>query len=158
MSLIKRNPYKLFDELERSMMNRMRSMLLPFDDDMVQPFDANMMAVDMSSDEKSITVRTELPGFTEDEINVDVRGNVLNISAESKKEHEDQNENWHIREMHYGKYARSIVLPEEVVIDKADATLENGILTVKLPKQTPGPIQKIAAKAKNLLTGKKQDK
>jgi HSP20 family protein len=80
-----------------------------------------------------------------------MRGNVLTISAESKAEHQTEQTNWHIRELRYGKFARSIMLPEEVVFDEAEAVLENGILTVKLPKQKSNPIQRIVVKAKNLL-------
>lgn len=165
MSLIRRNPYDPFEDFDQSMnrmLNRMRSLmdssLVPYERGLMQREDANMLAVDMSSDDKHVVVRTALPGFSEDEVDVDVQGNVLTISAESKTEREDQQENWHIREMRYGKFARSIVLPEEVATDKADASLENGILTVKLPKQKPSPVQKIAVKAKNLLKGgKKQE-
>lgn len=166
MSLMIRDPYDPFYDMDRTMsrmLNRMRSLmnetLMPLDGDVFQARDANVLAVDMTSDDKHIIVRTALPGFNEDEVDVDVRGNVLTISAESKTEHEDQQANWYIREMRFGKFARSVVLPEEVFADSADASLENGILTVKLPKQKPGPIQKIAVKARNLLKGgAKKDK
>lgn len=165
MSLMRRTPYDPFEDFDRSMnrmLNQMRSLmnmsLLPYDGSLIQREDANLLAVDMTSDDKHIIVRTALPGFSEDEVNVDVRGNVLNITAESKTEREDQQANWHLREMRCGKFARSILLPEEVASDRADALLENGILTIKLPKQKPNPIQKIAVKAKNLLKGgKKQE-
>lgn len=156
MSLMNRNPYDPFYEMER-MMERMKSLmtrtLLPFEDELIEPLDANRLAVDMSSDDQHVIVRTALPGFNEDEVNVDVQGNVLTISAESKQEREDEQENWHIREMRYGKFARSVMLPDEVVTDRADASLQDGILTVKLPKQKPSPVQKIAVKARKLLTG-----
>jgi len=160
MSLMRWNPntgLSEFDSLMNRMMERMRAMLemplLSFDSDLVQRSDANLMAIDMTSDDKHVIVRAEVPGFKEDEIKVDVRGNVLTITAESKQEREDKQANWHIREMRYGKFARSIMLPEEVVYDKADASLENGILTVKLPRQKPSPVHQIVVKARNLLKG-----
>ncbi|MFO7320243.1 MAG: Hsp20/alpha crystallin family protein [Chloroflexota bacterium] len=160
MSLMRREPYDLFYEAERAMnraFERMRSMMFepfaPFSADPLLWPDAQSLAVDMSSDENNIIVRTALPGFTADEVHVDVRGNVLTISAESKAERDDRNGNWHIRELRYGKFARSVELPEAVDIDKADASLENGILTVKLPKEKPSPIRRIAVKARQLLQG-----
>ncbi len=164
MTLMRRDPYDLFDYFDRRMnrlWERLESMfgwpLSPFDADLAQRSDANLLAVDMTADDNDIIVRAALPGFKEDEINVDVRGNVLTITAESKAEREDRQANWHIREMRYGKFARSITLPEEVVVNKADASLENGILTVKLPKQKPSPVHKIMVKARNLLkAGKKE--
>lgn len=157
MSLIRRDMYDPFEELNHSMnrmLSQMRSFMdMPYQDNLIQRQDANILAIDMTSDDKHVIVRTALPGFNEDEINVDVQGNVLTISAESKIEREDQQANWHIREMRYGKFARSVMLPEEVVTDKADASLENGILTIKLPKRRPNAVQRIAVKAKNLLKG-----
>lgn len=160
MSLMRWNPNSgltEFDNLMNRMLERMRAImdmpLLPFDGDLLQRSDANLPAIDMTSDDKHVIVRAEVPGFKEDEVKVDVRGNVLTITAESKQEREDKQENWHIREMRYGKFARSVMLPEEVVFEKADATLENGILTVKLPKQKPSPVHQIAVKARNLLKG-----
>ncbi len=160
MSLMRWNPnsgLSEFDNLMNRMMERMRAMmelpLLSFDSDLLQRTDANLPAIDMTSDDKHVIVRAEVPGFKEDEVKVDVRGNVMTITAESKQEREDKQENWHIREMRYGKFARSIMLPEEVNFDKAEATLENGILTVKLPKQKPSPVHQIAVKARNLLKG-----
>jgi HSP20 family protein len=156
MSLMLRNPYDPFYEVDQ-LLNRMHSVmdtaLIPFDRDFVHDHNANPLALDMTSDEHHVIIRTALPGFKEDEINVSVQGNVLTISAESKTEHEDKQASWHIREMRYGKFARSVMLPEEVITDKADASLENGILTVKLPKQKANPIQQIAVKARNLLRG-----
>lgn len=156
MSLIRRNPYDPFYTMER-MMDRMRAMmdssLLPLEANGMLPGDANTFAVDMTSDEHSVIVRAALPGFSEDEVDVNVEGNRLTISAESKTEREDEQANWHIHEMRYGHVTRSILLPEEVITDKADAALDNGILTVKLPKQRPNPVQKIAVKARNLLKG-----
>jgi len=164
MSLMRRHNYDPFEEMDR-MMNRMRSMmnrtLMPVDEALLpQPDanDANLLAVDVSSDEQGITVQTALPGFKEDEVNIDVRGNVLNITAETKTEREGEQQNWHIREMRYGKFARSVMLPEDVNIDKAEANLQDGILTVQLPKKKPSPIQKIAVRAKDLLTSGNNDK
>lgn len=156
MSLIRWNPYDDMRQTMDRMMAQMQSM-------MEMPFirwngsTVNSLAVDMTSDDKQITVRAALPGFNEDEVSVDVRGNMLTISAETKAEREDHNANWYMREMRYGKFMRSVALPEDVVADKAEATLENGILTVNLPKQRPSPVQRIAIKARNLLRGGKKD-
>lgn len=165
MSLMRRDQFNRWNDLEQSMnrmRDRMRSMLdsslMPIDNFPTQNLNANLLSVDMTSDDKQVIVRTEVPGFKEDEINVEVQGNMLTISAESTSEREDDDSNWHIREMRYGKFSRSVMLPDEVNVDRTDATLENGILTVKLPKVKPNPIQKIAVKARNLLTGGKQNK
>jgi len=152
--LTRYNPDSPFRQIQRLMDRMWDSMgrdLPALDHDWMQPGDANLLDVDMTSDEKSVIVRTAIPGVKEDEINVDVNGNVLTISAETQSEREDGDENWHMREMRYGKFSRSVRLPEEVAVGKAEASLENGILTVTLPKEKPNPAQKIAVKAKKML-------
>ena len=159
MSLMRRDEYDPFSNMRR-MMDRMRASmglsLLPFDEEWSQFPDTNMLAVDVTSDEDKVIVRTALPGVSEDAINIDVRGNMLTITAETKSDSEDKDQNWHVREMRYGKVSRSVTLPDKVNIDKADAELENGILKIELPKTQPSPAHKIAVKAKKLLkSGKK---
>jgi HSP20 family protein len=155
MSLTRRNQYdplydinRVFDQM-RAVMN---TALVPFEGQEWPQLNVNTLAVDVTSDDKNIIVRTSIPGFKEDEVSIDAQGKVLTISAESKSEREDKKENWHVREMRYGKFARSITLPDEVVADHAEATLENGILTLTLPKQKPSLAKKIAVKARDLLT------
>jgi HSP20 family protein len=158
MSLIRWNSYDPFLNIDRTMarmLDQMRIMmdtsLIPSDGEVWVDHHTNPLAVDMTSDEHHIIIRTALPGFKEDEINLDVQHKMLTISAETKSENQNQQANWHLREMRYGKFARSISLPEEVMTDNADASLENGILTVKLPKQKPTIAQRIAVKARRLL-------
>jgi HSP20 family protein len=159
MAIMRRSPYSPFSDMSR-MLDRMWSLMeipaAPLDGESLQPQNVNMLAVDMTSDENNILVQTRLPGFKDDEVKVEVHGNVLTIEAESKSEREEERANWHIREIAYGKYARSVTLPEEVNSDKAEASLENGILTIKLPKSQSSPAQKIAVKAKKLLTDAKK--
>jgi len=155
MSLIRRNQYDPFYEVNRvfdQMRAVMNTALVPFGGQEWQDLNVNTLAVDVTSDDKNIIVRTSIPGFKEDEVSINTQGKVLTISAESKLEREDKKENWHIREMRYGKFARSITLPDEVVADHAEATLENGILTLTLPRQQPSLAKKIAVKARDLLT------
>jgi len=159
MSLIRRNPYDPFYDINQTMdrmVNHMRSVmnaaLIPFEDDVLVN-GHNPLSIDMSSDDHTITVRTSLPGFSQEDVNIDVQGKVLTISAETKSEHQNEQANWHLREIRHGKFARAITLPEEIVADNAEASLENGILTVTLPKQKPSIVQKIAVKAQQLLSG-----
>jgi HSP20 family protein len=158
MSLMRRDdPFYSMNRMMSRMLDQMRAVMdeltLPIESELLSTSTVNPLAVDMTTDDTHVIVRTAVPGFKEDDINIDVRGTTLTISAESKTEREDNNANWHIREMRYGKFARSVQLPEEVVADQAEATLENGILTVKLPKHKPSPVQRIMVKARNLLKG-----
>ncbi len=109
--------------------------------------------IDMTSNEKNVIVEAAVPGAKEDEIDVQVQDDLLTISVERRTENkeEDADRNWYVHEMHYGQSSRTVRLPEAVNVDKTEATLENGILTVKLPRETPGPLKRIAVKAQKLL-------
>ncbi len=154
-------PYREYDPLvEMSrMLDNMHSLVdrslavdLPWRD---QP-GIYQLALDVTEDDDNVVVQTAIPGVSADDIDISVTDNVLTISAESEDRREEDGKGWHMREMRYGKFTRSVQLPAEVNIDQADAEVENGILTVTLPKTQPGPVQKIAVKAKKLLTGKKE--
>jgi HSP20 family protein len=149
LDLIRYDPYDPF--------RNMRRMLSLFDDT-IPSIDANSMAVNVSSDDRNVIVTTAVPGIREEDIHVDVRGNLLTISAEARTEFQDKNQHWHIREWKYGKFTRTVELPDEVNSDKAEATLENGVLTVTLPKSHVNPVQNIVVKVKNLLSGGKNNK
>lgn len=124
----------------------------PFGDDEFS-FDRDAMAIDMHSDDDNIIVNAALPGLKEDDIHIDVHDDLLTISGESRVEREEGEDerNWHYHELRYGKFTRTVRLPESVDLDKAEATLQDGILTVTLPKAEPTPVRKIAVKAKELL-------
>lgn len=146
--LMRNDRYNPFREMRR-MMDMLERDLLPFD----STAESTPLALDVSSDDKTVTIRTAVPGVKEDDINIEVREGVLTISAETRSEVEDKHENWHRRELRYGKFSRSVRLPEDVDFDRADAALENGMLTISLPRTKPGPVQKIAVKARKLLEG-----
>lgn len=151
-SLIPYRDYDPFHQMER-MFDRMNSLM-----DITGWRSAGSLALNMSEDENSIVVEAAVPGIAEDDIDVRIEGNMLTISGESSQrvERGDEERQWHLVEQRYGRFQRSVRLPVEVKSDKAQADLENGILTITLPKSEPSPVKKIAVKARNLLkTGKK---
>ncbi len=109
------------------------------------------LAVDMYETEKELVVKAVLPGFTSDDVDVEVTGDTLTIKAERKEERDERRYGWHLRERRYGAYRRSLRLPVEVKGKKAEATLKNGVLTVRLPKAKPSPIESIKIKVKDAI-------
>lgn len=81
----------------------------------------------------------DLPGLNKEEVNVEVvdDGRVLQISGERKEEKGDENVKWHRGERFRGKFLRRFRLPENTKTDEVKATMENGVLTVTVPKQEP---------------------
>ena len=95
-------------------------------------------AVNVKEDEKAYTMEVAAPGIKKEycRVNLNEDGN-LSIAIENKMEHKEEDKKQHYlrREFSYTNYQQSYSLPEDVVKDKISARVENGILTVTLPKQ-----------------------
>jgi HSP20 family protein len=90
--------------------------------------------VDVCEETDRVLVTAELPGFTQDQIKVEMEGNVLTISGERKLEGEKSDRTYSGMERSYGSFVRSFTLPTAVDRDNIHATFENGLLTIELPK------------------------
>ncbi|XP_042486103.1 17.8 kDa class I heat shock protein-like [Macadamia integrifolia] len=80
--------------------------------------------------------KADLPGLNKEEVKVEVEeGGVLQISGERSKEQEEKSDQWHRVERSSGKFLRRFRLPENAKIDEVKAAMENGVLTVTVPKE-----------------------
>ncbi len=95
---------------------------------------AVQMPIDVYQTDKEYVVKASLPGVKSEDLDVSIVGETLTIKAQSQEEKNVNEEDWLLRETHYRSFARTIILPGEVQTDKVEADLENGILTLKLPK------------------------
>jgi HSP20 family protein len=99
---------------------------------------------DVIETEREIRVHVEMPGLKRDNIEVDVENNVLTIRGEKREERtEGQEGRYHLAERRYGTFARSFVLPRDVDAENIQATFEDGVLTVRIPKSEKARRRKI---------------
>jgi len=91
-------------------------------------------AVDLIEREDSLVLKADLPGLTEDDVQIEVRDNVLTIAGERKAEHEDKQNGYYRIERSFGRFSRVLQLPEGVDADRIAASFENGVLEVTIPK------------------------
>jgi len=139
-------------EPAREMMSLRDAMDRLFDDAFTRPLSVrdgwSAPAIDMYQTDDEIVVKAALPGIKSDEVQINITGEVLTLKGEVKQNEEKKEKAWHIREQRYGSFERSVVLPTDVVADKAKAEFENGILTITLPKADEVKPRTITVKAK----------
>ena len=101
--------------------------------------------LDVNERENEFVIRAELPGMKSEDIQLTVQGNVLTISGEKleKTEEEKKGKYYHV-ERRYGSFRRDVTLPSSVDADKIEAGMENGVLTVTLPKTEQAKPKKIS--------------
>ena len=102
--------------------------------------------VEVYEKDDKFVVRAELPGMKKEEIDVSVVGDTLTISEERKAESEVKDEDYYRCELCCGKFSRSMGLPAAVNAAKVEASYENGILEVTLPKVEATKPKKVMTK------------
>jgi len=91
--------------------------------------------VDVCEDEHNITLKIEVPGIDEKDIDVRIENSVLTVHGERKFEKEEKEENFHRVERQYGSFTRSFTLPSTVDPDQIRANYDKGILRISLAKK-----------------------
>lgn len=90
--------------------------------------------LNVSETDNEVRITAELPGVSENDINVELNDDVLVIRGEKKFERKEEKERFHFVERSYGTFQRALQLPFSVDPDQVQANFENGVLTVTLPK------------------------
>lgn len=104
------------------------------------------LAVDVFQTEDDIVLKAPLAGVKPEDLELSITDEVVTIKGERKEAEEIQRENYLAQECYWGAFARSYVLPVAVTSEKAQATLKNGILTIRIPKQEKTKAKKIEIK------------
>jgi HSP20 family protein len=101
---------------------------------------------DVSETGDALQVRMDVPGIPGKDIEIEVTGNTLRVKGDRKEEHEEKGKTWHRLERRHGSFERSVTLPCAVREDKVEASCEEGVLTIRLPKTETAKTHKIAVK------------
>src|SRR5580700_8654148 len=91
--------------------------------------------VDVYEDEHSVTLKIEVPGIDEKDIDVRIENNTLTVHGERKFEKEEKEENFRRVERQYGSFTRTFTLPNTVDSEKVSANYDKGVLKITLPKK-----------------------
>lgn len=118
-----------------------------FDNDWMVKANATAPAINVIESDTDYKVEVAAPGMTKEDFNIHLsEDNELVISMEKKtetNEEDKQNKKYLRREFSYTKFQQALVLPDDVEKDKINANVNNGVLTIELPKRTPEEKAKI---------------
>ena len=101
-------------------------------------------AMDLAETENDFVLRADLPGVSEEDVNIELEDSVLTISGQRKSEHEEHKEGFHRVERGYGSFTRSLTLPEGVNAEAIKASFDRGVLEVRIPKPEERKPRKVA--------------
>jgi HSP20 family molecular chaperone IbpA len=92
------------------------------------------LGIDLFETPLEVIVKTMIPGVRKDDIDISLSRDMLTIRGERKDEKTIAEDDYHYRELYWGAFSRTVKLPHEVDIDKAEATESQGMLTLRLPR------------------------
>jgi HSP20 family protein len=133
MALIRWDPLREMDSLQ-SDMNRLFDRFFEARSGNGRSMQRWIPAMDLVENENDLVLRADLPGLTEDDVEIEVKDGVLTVSGERKSESEEKGEGYHRMERSFGRFSRSLTLPQGTEPGKVDANFENGVLEVRVPK------------------------
>lgn len=135
MSLIRRyrpggRTPTVWDQMEQ--MAREMSRLIPWSEE----GDGQQMGIPVNvyEDENEVVIKAEMPGIKKEDIEINLRDNILTIRGQTKQEEEVKEEGYYRKELREGSFYRAVSLPAEVRQDEIKATCENGVCTIRAPK------------------------
>jgi HSP20 family protein len=114
--------------------------------------------VDVYEDEHNITLKIEVPGIDEQDINVTIENNTLTVRGERRFEKDEKEENFHRVERMYGSFTRSFTLPNTVDPEQVSAHYEKGVLKIRLSKKAEAKPKLIKVNVEKTLEAKSPSK
>ena|SRR3989338_258855 len=92
------------------------------------------LAVDMQETPSMVIIKTMTAGVRPDDLQIEITRDNVTIKGERKETHSGNDDGFHMKELYWGSFSRSIALPDEIDPDLAEASEKHGLLTIKLPK------------------------
>jgi HSP20 family protein len=91
-------------------------------------------AMDLAETEDHLVLRADLPGMDEEDLEIEIKDRVLTVAGERRSEHEATDEGFYRVERAFGRFSRSLSLPDGIDADRVSANFDRGVLEVKIPK------------------------
>ena len=101
------------------------------------------LTIDVYQTENDIVIKSTIAGVKPEDLDVTINNDMVTVKGERKNEEIVESGNYYYQECYWGSFSRSVLLPVDVIPEKADAALKNGILTIRLPKAETKKTKKI---------------
>ncbi len=152
MSVIKWSPVKELDEMRREIDKLFEEFFAPFAQRRIgylkPKTEAITPVVEMFDRISDLVVRVDLPGVNKEDVEISVVDDTLTIKGEFKKSEEIKEESYYIKEKPYGKFSRSLLLPNDVDKNNVTAVMKNGVLELVFAKKEEAKTKEIKIEIK----------
>ncbi len=101
------------------------------------------LTIDVYQTDEAIVIKSTIAGVKPEDLDVAINNDMVTVKGERKNEEEVPDGSYYYQECYWGPFSRSILLPVDIISDKAEASLKNGILTIRLPKADTTRIKRI---------------
>ncbi len=101
------------------------------------------LTIDVYQTENDVVIKSTIAGVKPEDLDVSINNDMLTIRGERKNEEQVPEENYYYQECYWGTFSRSVILPVDVIAEKIEASMKNGILTVRMPKADINRTKKI---------------
>lgn len=115
--------------------------------DWLQTDDEGQLTVDMFQTPEHIIIQSTVAGVDRDNLDVEITRDMVTIRGKRQAAQRVQKEDYFYQELYWGAFSRSVLLPQEIDADSAEATIKHGLLTIKLPKLDKNRTQKLRIKS-----------
>lgn len=104
------------------------------------------LTIDVYQTDSDIVIKSTIAGVKPEDIDVNITNEMVTIKGKREQDEEIKGEDYYYQECYWGAFSRSVILPVDIDAQKAEATLKNGILTIRLPKADKARTKKLKIK------------
>lgn len=101
------------------------------------------LTIDVYQTDNDIVIKSTIAGVKPEDLDVSINNDMITVRGERKQDEQISNENYYYQECYWGSFSRSVILPVDIVPDKVEASMKNGILTIRMPKADATRTKKI---------------
>jgi HSP20 family protein len=104
------------------------------------------LTIDVYQTPNEVVIKSTIAGVKPEDIDITMTNDMITIKGNREKDEEVKEEDYYYQECYWGPFSRSVILPVDVEVDQSDASMKNGILTIRLPKIEKVKTKKITIK------------